>query len=124
MNLNPIPGTAVAFKALVAYKSELAVTASIVLDASVGVYGAVVPEGTLINPLVSGRYVALASGDEAVVGTTKILAQTVTCDGAAMTSLAGFYGGYFNVAAIVGTPAQIAAISTVVEPGVVVMKQW
>lgn len=124
MNLNPIPGTAVAFKALVAYKSELALTASIVLDASVGVYGAIVPEGTLINPLSNGRYAALAVGDTAAVGTTKILAQTVTCDGVAMTSIAGFYGGYFNVAALIGSPAQIAAISTVVEPGVVVMKQW
>ncbi len=124
MNLNPIPGTAVAFKAVVAYKSELAVTASIVLDASCGVYGAVIQEGTLINPLGNGRYVPLAAGDVATVGQTKILAQTVTLDGSPLTAVAGFYGGYFNLAALVGTPTQIQAICTVVEPGVVVMKQW
>ena len=124
MNLNPIPGTSVAFKALLAYKEHLAVSASIVLDASVGVYGAVIPAGTLVNPLSSGFYVPLAPGDTAAVGTTKILAQTITCDGTAMTNVAGYYGGYFNTAALVGTVAQIQAITTLVEPGVVVMKQW
>ena len=124
MIINPIPGTAVSFKALVAYKDELAVTASIVLDASCGVYGAVIQEGTLINPLSNGRYAPLASGDTAAVGTTKILAQTVTLDGGPMNAVAGFYGGYFMKSALVGSPSQISAIFVDVEPGVVVMKQW
>ena len=125
MSFAVIPGSTVANKGVCAYKRELAVTVSIVLGAAAGAYGTQVQAGQILTQQSDGTYLPAASGDAVTIGQTKILVQSVTVDGANPTpGLAGYVAGYFNIPALIGSTAQIAALGPVVEPGVLVMKQW
>ena len=119
-----LPGSVVANKALLAYKAELAPSCPIVIGAAAGIYGAVLQQGQIMTQQSDGTYLPAASGDAVTIGQTKVLAHTVTLDGSPTTNVAGYYGGYLNKAALVGTAAQIAALGVEHDPGVIVMKQW
>jgi hypothetical protein len=117
-----IPNSSVTFKALLAYRAELAVAASIVLGPGAGTYGVAVLEGTILTQQNDGTYLPAAPGDAITLGKTKVLGHTVTCDGRPTPGIAGYYTGFFNKAALIGTPAQIAALGVENEPGVIHMQ--
>lgn len=117
----------VAQPAIVAKYSELALTKGIVIDASAGVNGTVLKAGQLMQLQSSTKYLPIVqtgTPDVAAIGTTLVLAQTVTLDGIDKTNVSAFFGGYLIKSALVGTPTQITAITKDVDTDIVVLKQW
>jgi hypothetical protein len=121
----------VAQKQVIAKYPQLAVTKPVVIAASAGVNGARLSAGQLLQKIASGgdagKYLPIVTSgtpDVAAIGTTVVLAQSITLDGEDKTNVSAFYGGYMIKSALIGTSTQIGVISKDVEDDVVVLKQW